>query len=271
VDEVKKYIETGILELYVLGDISPDEKLQVEQMIAKHPEVRAELTAIEIAMEDYAQANAIELRPELREKILNSLVTNFADDNTFKTSAPTAKVVAMPVQKNSNFYKYAFAASVALLAVSLVALYNMHSQLQQSNTQLALLNSQNLRYSKTVNLMDKQLGVFRDTSFKVIHLKAVGKVPNIGLNVAFSPARKKVILDMAALNMPKNDQDHQYQLWALVGGKPVDLGVFDKTTIDTTDMKEMKSIGAADAFAVTLEPRGGSINPTMTELMVMGK
>jgi anti-sigma-K factor RskA len=70
--------------------------------------------------------------------------------------------------------------------------------------------------------------------------------------------------------MPANDQAHQYQLWALVGGKPVDLGVFD---VDTTskEMKEMKSTALADAFAVTLEPRGGSTSPTMSEMMVVGK
>ena len=38
-------------------------------------------------------------------------------------------------------------------------------------------------------------------------------------------------------------------------------------------MKEMKSIASvsADAFAVTLEPRGGSINPTMDQMVVIGK
>jgi anti-sigma-K factor RskA len=32
----------------------------------------------------------------------------------------------------------------------------------------------------------------------------------------------------------------------------------------------MKSIGKAQAFAVTLEPKGGSVNPTMDKMMVMG-
>ena len=79
------------------------------------------------------------------------------------------------------------------------------------------------------------------------------------------------MLDMADLKLPANDKDHQYQLWALVGGKPVDLGVFDKTATDSTiDMKEMKSLALAQAFAVTLEPRGGSVNPTMDQMMVVG-
>ena len=75
---------------------------------------------------------------------------------------------------------------------------------------------------------------------------------------------------MATAKMPSNDKEHQYQLWALVAGKPVDLGVFDSDTT-SRDMKEMKSITLADAFAVTLEKRGGSPTPTMDEMMVIGK
>jgi anti-sigma-K factor RskA len=50
------------------------------------------------------------------------------------------------------------------------------------------------------------------------------------------------------------------------------LGVFDENP-DSTNMKEMKTMAAisADAFAVTLEPRGGSASPTMDEMMVSGK
>jgi anti-sigma-K factor RskA len=36
-------------------------------------------------------------------------------------------------------------------------------------------------------------------------------------------------------------------------------------------MKEMRSIASADAFAVTLEPRGGSQSPTMSEMVAIGK
>jgi anti-sigma-K factor RskA len=63
--------------------------------------------------------------------------------------------------------------------------------------------------------------------------------------------------------------DHQYQLWALVDGKPVDLGVFDMRDGEV-GLKNMKPIGVAQTFAVTLEPRGGSVSPTLEKLMVIG-
>jgi len=35
-------------------------------------------------------------------------------------------------------------------------------------------------------------------------------------------------------------------------------------------MKRMKSVKGAQAFAVTLEPKGGSVNPTMDQMMAIG-
>ena len=88
VEDLKAYIETGILELYVLGDVTPDEKRQVEEMASKHPEVKAELGAIELSMELYAKENAVEPSENLRGRILGSLLTNLGDDRNF-TAAPS--------------------------------------------------------------------------------------------------------------------------------------------------------------------------------------
>jgi anti-sigma-K factor RskA len=271
VDDAKTFIESGILELYVLSDVTPAEKQQVRAMIQKHPVVKAELEEMEKALESYALANAIQPSENQRSKILNSLVTNLADDSTFKSKKEEATVVTMPAQQTNNFYKYAFAASVALLIASTIALYNLNTQLQQKKEELVAMNNQNQRFSKTVGYMDEQLSIFRDTSYKVLRLKGTKNLPAGNVLVAWSPAKKKVMLDLKSLDMPVNDKDHQYQLWALVGGKPVDLGVFDKLDNDSLNMKQMKPIALAQAFAVTREPRGGSVNPTMSEMMLIGQ
>ncbi|MCS3737094.1 anti-sigma factor [Mucilaginibacter dorajii] len=284
-EDLKAYIETGILELYVLGDVTPDEKRQVEEMASKHPEVKAELDEIELSMELYAKENAVEPSEDLRGRILGSLLTNFGDDRNFTAAPPHNEsdtyeeeeeeqgnaIVAMPVRKESNFYKYAFAASLALLIASAVAIFNLNNKLQDSNSQLIALQQSKQQFANQVNLMDKELTVFRDTSYKLIRLKGTPKNPASAITLAFSPGKKKVVLDIADMKMAQNDKAHQYQLWALVGGKPVDLGVFDSASDTTASIKEMKSIASADAFAVTLEPRGGSVNPTLDQMVVIGK
>jgi anti-sigma-K factor RskA len=285
VEEIKAYIESGILELYVLGDVTPNEKRQVEEMASKYPEIKTELDGIERSMELYAKENEVEPSKNLRSRVLGSLLTNLGDDRNF-TAAPrhtdieddtdiedeeNDNIISLPARKENGFYKYAFAASLALLIASTIALVSVYSKLQDSNNQLVALQLDKQHFANRVNLMDKELSVFRDTSYKLIHLKGTAKTPSSVVTVAFSPGQKKVVIDMANMKMPENDKEHQYQLWALVGGKPVDLGVFDAKRDTITDIKEMRSIASADAFAVTLEPRGGSVNPTMDQMMVLGK
>ncbi|GAA4094887.1 anti-sigma factor [Mucilaginibacter panaciglaebae] len=272
-EDVNKFIESGILELYVLGNVSPAERREVEAMIQKHPAVRAELEEIEKALESYAFENAIQPSDKQRTKVLNSLVVNLADDRTFtkKETVTEPTVITMRQPGTSNFYKYAFAASVALLLASIVAIYNLSNKLQQKTQELVAANLQNQKFTTTVNFMNEQLGVFRDTSYKILHLKGTKNLPHGNMLVAWNPVKKKVMIDLQAVNMPVNDKEHQYQLWALVSGKPVDLGVFDKITEDGARMKEMRPVALAEAFAVTREPRGGSVNPTMSEMMVIGQ
>lgn len=282
VENIKEYIESGILELYVLGSISPDEKLQVEKMAAENTEVKAEIEVIERSMEAYAELHAIAPPEALRGRILNSLLTNLADDRIFtKAHSRTEEVfedddlevdnvIAMPARQPS-FFKYAFAACLVLLLISIYGLINLYSKLQDTNTQLTAMQVDKQKIANDVNNREKELDIYRDTVYRVLRLKGTAKAPTAAMTLAWNTLNKKVILDLKSMKLPAHDGSHQYQLWALVGGKPVDLGVFDSANaIDTSGVKEMKAIAAADAFAVTIEPMGGSVNPTITEMVVSG-
>jgi len=274
VKEVKEYIESGILELYVLGDVSHDEKLEVEAMAHAHPSIKAELDEIERSMELFAGEHEIEPAAELRDRILNSMVTNLADDRTFRSKEEKkepvveATVVSMVPPAATNFYKYAFAACLALLLVSIVALVNVYNKLQDSNNQVAALSVRTQQFSKTVSYQNDQLNIFRG-SYKIIKLPGTPKHAAASMMVAWNPVKKNVVIDMAGMNLPANDAEHQYQLWAMVAGKPVDLGVFDAKPDSVTMMKVMKSVDKPQAFAVTLEKRGGAVNPDMSNLTVI--
>jgi anti-sigma-K factor RskA len=273
VEDVKAYMESGILELYVLGDVNQDEKQQVEAMALQHPAIKAELESIEKSMELYAEIYAIEPSDDVRDRVLNSLITNLGDDRNFKPSHSSnqrAKVVELTQQKSVNFFKYAFAACLTLLILSVATLFAVYNKLKSANGELVTMQLQTQKFSNKVNLMDHQLDILRDPSFKIIKLDGTPKTPNAKLAVAWSPAKQKVMIDLGRMRLPANDEQHSYQLWALVDGKPVDLGVFNAAD-DSTGLLEMKSIARAQAFAVTLEQRGGVPSPTMANLVLVGK
>ena len=56
---LQQYIESGVLELYVLGITTAEEFEEVEQMMVISPEIRKEINAIEIALERYAKSYSI--------------------------------------------------------------------------------------------------------------------------------------------------------------------------------------------------------------------
>lgn len=268
---IKSYLESGILEQYVLGDLSVEEKLDVENNAIQYPEVRKELEEIEHALISYAKSNAIEPSKKNKTNFLNAVNTNH--EVNIYSSTNTGE----PYLKSLKFYKYAFAASLTLLFLSSALLLNVNNKLNESYVQLAALQSVNQKFSKQVNFKENELINTKNalqfyqnpTSYKLITLKGSAKAPQASLLVALNEDKEEVMIDLSSLRMPSNDQEHQYQLWAMVDGKPVDLGVFDAKD-DSTGMKKMKFIKDAQSFAVTLEPKGGSINPNMDKMMAIG-
>ena len=68
--------------------------------------------------------------------------------------------------------------------------------------------------------------------------------------------------------MRELSQENQYQLWAIIDGKPVDVGVFDSNFTGLARMKDIAK--GAVTFAVTIEPRGGKLSPTLQTMQVAG-
>lgn len=273
-EEGKAYIESGILELYVLGQLSAQEQLEVQAMASTYPEVKQEMEAIEIAMEKYAVQNAVKPSVGLENKIFERIGIAIPQQE--------AKVIPLNAEQRNDYpakirsLRLALVACIALLIVSVAALYSAHSDLGSARDQIASLSADREKFSSTVNYMkatnadlNKIVAIADDPSWKTIKL-AGQKNPGDNMVVYWHPKDKHVMVNTNKMVLPANDKAHQYQLWALVNGKPVDLGVFDVNADSSQILVNMKEIGIAQAFAVTLEQRGGSPTPTMEQMMVMG-
>jgi mannose-6-phosphate isomerase-like protein (cupin superfamily) len=71
--KISDYIESGILELYVMGMLSSIEAVEVEKMMALHPEVMQEVRTIEASLERYAQANAVQPHATVKPLLLATI------------------------------------------------------------------------------------------------------------------------------------------------------------------------------------------------------
>lgn len=267
-EEVKAYIESGILELYVLGQLTATECSEVEAMASKHAEVKAEITAIELAMEAYALENAIAPSAALQDKILAQFTETVAEP------------IVVPLYEVKNdvrikTLRYALVACVALLVISVAALFSVYNQLKVANNQIVSLSSEKDKFASTVSKlqfdnagMQNQIDMTETTEWATVKLAGVANSPKAKMLVYWNKKNKSILINHSAMDLPKTDKAHEYQLWALVDGKPVSLGVFGDNAKDA--VQQMETIPRAQAFAVTIEPTGGSVNPTMEKMVVMG-
>lgn len=277
-EDVKAYIESGILELYVLGQLNAEENKEVETMASLHPAIKDEIAAIEAAMESYALANAIEPPPALEEKILADLAT----PSTKKNRKNKTKVIPLYEAEAAGEVKirtlrYALVACFALLLICAASLYNVSKQLNTAKEQIASLSTKNEQFAKTVSQlqfdkagMENRIAMTETSEWTTVKLAGVKNTPEAKMLVYWNKNNKQILINYAAIQLPKADKSHEYQLWALVDGKPVSLGVFSTTENAKEAVKQMETIQQAQAFAVTIEPMGGSVNPTMEKMIVMG-
>ncbi|MFI5171453.1 MAG: anti-sigma factor domain-containing protein [Chitinophagales bacterium] len=263
----KDYIESGILELYVAGALSESEKKEVEAMASNHVEIKKELESIEEAFEGYAFAHAI----DPPKQVLNNILSVIRDKEVDET--PAAKTIQMKpsTARNSNLMRYlAYAASI-LLFISLatnVYYYNSYTGVKED---LAKLTEENTFLTDQTNViradyqhLKSDLGIMKNPDMIAVTMRGTAVSPNSSSVVYWDKASGNLYVSVNNLPVPPTGK--QYQLWALKDNKPIDAGVFDMSD----QLQLMKNIGAADAFAVTLEPTGGSISPTMDQLYVVG-
>ncbi|WP_205502433.1 cupin domain-containing protein [Rufibacter psychrotolerans] len=70
---ITDYIESGILELYVMGVTTPGETQEVEQMASAHPQIREEIETIRHTLEAYALAHAVEPKSTVKPLVLATI------------------------------------------------------------------------------------------------------------------------------------------------------------------------------------------------------
>ena len=246
----QEYISSGIVESYVLGLTSDEERSEFEKMCKQYPEVLAARTAFELALEKQALENAIAPPADLKNKIIDKIAAT--DKIISMQSAPARKI---------NWLKYAAAASVILLAGSLyynISLYNNNKSLQDNyDNTLSKLND----VQKDIQILQQ------NPNIKMASMNGTEVSPHSYATVYWDTTSHDVYL--LANNLPMPATDKQYQLWAIFNGQPVDLGVFDikKERL----LIQAKNTQGAEAFAITLEKKGGSPTPTMGKMYVMGK
>lgn len=277
---IQEYISSGIVESYVLGLAEKEERAEFERMCLEHAEVRAARDQFEIMIEQQASSDVAEPPAFLKNRIAAQIASEF----------PKAASPVIPIDKGAgglkgdgvqkgrtsmNLMRLLVAASVILLIASTgLNIYFFRQYRNYSERYASLLESQrqladnNQVLQSRLHSYESDMAIIKNPDMEIVKMPEVPTSPAPGslATVYWNQQTKDVYL--LVNNMPQPAADKQFQLWALVDGKPVDAGVFDMNTSGA--LVKMKNIPRAQQFAITLEKRGGSAAPTMEQLYVLG-
>ncbi|MGE3802023.1 MAG: anti-sigma factor [Candidatus Kapaibacterium sp.] len=263
---IKEYIESGVLELYAMGALPPEEHARVESDLATYPELRAELQEISDALESIAPVPGIEPRVDLRNSIIDAITEKEEKSEGEKPKEKNIISYQPDIPSRSNGRTWLLAASFIGLIISSGAALWFWIQLDKAEEQLAESIDIQERLASSVEEARDEIQTLRNYENRVVRMASTGKIPEAFAVVFWDPHSQTVWIDAA--KMPPLPEDKQYQLWAIADGDPVDAGVFDGNTLH---LQELKDVTEAKTFAVTVEPKGGSKTPTLETMTVVGQ
>ena len=259
--EVRAYIESGILELYVFGTLSDSETAEVAQMAEKHPEIQEEIISIEKAVVNLSYSMAPYLSAANYDRIRESLIEKHA------------KVVEMQ-PKNKVALFVGWAAAVVLM----VGIAWQYTQLGAAKNQIATVETEKDTLAKELNLVklnqsqtESLLAVVRDQNNTVVALGGQAISPESKAKVYWNQAAQTVYVDAAGLPEPPEGMVYQVCALKLSPLTPTSIGLLENFTGNNSRLFAVSNASEAEAFGITLEPAGGSVSPNLEQLYTLGK
>ncbi|WP_343692055.1 anti-sigma factor [Chitinophaga sp.] len=282
--DVQRYISSGIIENHVIGLVSEAENREMEVAIQQHPEVKAAVDAAQQDLEKYVMMMAQKPPVHLKKQILERLKQDAgAAEPAIPVTQPVAIDEEIPVIDYTprtpisplKIWQYGAAAAFTLLVASAVMNIAYYTKYNDSQSQYASLQSSQDSFaaekdtlSAQLHRAQEELTLMKDPAFKWIKMLGTPRHQGNVATICWDPQSKATFI--LAQKLPEPPPDMQYQLWAIVNGKCIDAGVFS-TGEQATSMQKVKDVVNAQAFAVTLEKKGGSPTPTLDQMFVAGK
>jgi len=265
--DIKEYISSGIIESYILGTASAEEASIFECVLKNNEQVKQALIETQEMLENFALANAVKPPVELKDKIWNKIQKEGKVSLENKEFNPSLKVeyVKPKSSKNSTNWKLvSIAASLFLFISTAITWYN-YQKVKYTEQKLLTLSKENQNKNIEIDLLQKKWNVISNPNMQTIALKGLENHEDSYATVFWNKETKEIYL--SANKLPTAPEGMQYQLWAIVDGKPVSVGMYNS---DEDTNKALAKIPKAQAFAITLEKQGGSKFPTLENMYVMG-
>ena len=254
--DINNYISSGIIEMYVMGICSPEEKAELELLRPQYPELHIAIIEFEKAFENnLLQSSSEKPGAATDERILQTL-------QSLQAPAPVISFNTKPTAaKKVNWMMPVAATAILLLGVSGTYNYTMYKKMQAQ--ELALVTK-----DKDSSLPAVDYAVMKNPAITPVAMYGVAPYTLCRCTMYWDKKTGKAYIMIHHL-IP-SPEDKKYQLWAMVNNKPVNVGmVHDEIRDRFIELANVPE--GATAFSVTLENIGANQTPSTDKTFLYGK
>ena len=245
-EKIRIFLDSDLLEKYLLGTTTSEEAFQVERYIAMYPEVAKEFDELQENLESFAKMHAVKTPEGLKEKIIARIRGEKAG--------------------RKRFFQYAVAASFAafLFAAASYFFYNQNQNLLQEN-EMVTNQIELLKEDMKAGLEDmrNQFIVLQNKNTKKYNVSGNRKAKELKAVAYVNPVKKLSYINVSKL--PNLPEDQVFQMWAEVNGEMVNLGVLKEN--QNEDNLMALPYGDTAVGYITIEQQGGNETPTVENIV----
>jgi len=245
-EKIQSFLESDLLEKYLLGTTSEEESAQVERYIIMYPEVRKSYEELQENLEIFARLYAIKSPDGLKAKILQRIKMQDTGRRKVRRFAIAASVAAFIFAGSSYFF------------------WDQNMSLKNENS---IVNNRilNLEADMKQQLEDvrNQFIVLNNPQTKKFYVNGNNKAKDLKAVAYVNPVKKLSYINVR--NLPQLPEDKCYQMWAEVNGEMVNLGIIKK--IEDKDRLWALPYGENAISYITIERQGGNTSPTVQNIV----
>lgn len=250
-NKLQIFMESGLLDSYILGTTTPNENLEVESYIAEFPEVEAEFERLQNNLEILAKAHTVKAPKFILDEVIKEIAKNTEDQ-------PVIQLSSAPTHSRTPWYSIAASIAALIFAGMSLLLYKQNISLAHEN-QVVVDEIFDLRSdieennNKLENVMLQFMKLNNPETEKYV-LRGNSRAKNLKTVAYINAVDKTSMIDVVSL--PKLPENQTYQIWAELQDRMVNLGILDES--ERNKLKTIPYMENALGLSITIEPKSGS-------------
>lgn len=245
-----------LLPFYALDALTEEERELVEKYLTEHPEARQQIEEMENAAAALPYGVAAVEPPR---RVKEALMARVASDSEARASVRAPRQLPRRATRFENLFR-TFSFVTAAIAIIWVIILNV--QVLRLRNEISALNDRVAAQSESLNQIITNLPQTNPSNVITVSLKGTEAQPQAQGQLIANPESQSAVLVISGL--PKLEPGKTYQVWLIDGGGPVSAGLLrvDENGQGVFIVTSKESIGSFKTLGISVEPDGGSPQPT---------